>query len=436
MCSSDLLEPRQTGGAAFFNPSTDTYNYAGIGGNNMYPGSYDLDNVAPRAGFAFRATSKTVIRGGYGINYFQMPYMYSGLYAPTYGTSSGVLGTYGTATLAAPFGATATNPIAAPSTPFVNGAAAGNLPTGFFSGHVDTPYVQTYNLQVQQEFYWGTVLTVGYVGSLGRHLLGIEELNAAAAGAGVTGLPFYGLGRTASTLFYDNGLTDNYNSLQTNLSKRFSHGLSFLASYTWSKALGYTSAANMLFNPTNLRADYGPLDYDRQHVFTLAHNFELPWGTHGSSLVKTVLGGWQLNGIFTWSTGTPLTITTDALQCACPGNTVFANVVPGANTIMQNGSAYLNPAAFTSPAAGSFGTLGRGAIFGPGYRNYDMSLFKNFHVHDKFNLQLRGEAYNLTNTPRFMNPVTNISSPDFGQTVTSINGAFGRQVNVAVRIMF
>jgi len=65
-----------------------------------------------------------------------------------------------------------------------------------------------------------------------------------------------------------------------------------------------------------------------------------------------------------------------------------------------------------------------------------MSLFKNFHIRDRFNLQLRGEAYNLTNTPRFASPVTNVNSPDFGQTVNTINGAFGRQVNVAARIVF
>lgn len=296
--------------------------------------------------------------------------------------------------------------------------------------------MQTFSLQVQQEFYWGTVLSVGYAGSLGRHLLGIQELNAAAPGSGVAGLPFFGLGRTASTLFYDDALTDNYNSLQVGMSKRFSHGMSFLAAYTWSKALGYTSANNLLFNPANPRADYGPLDYDRQHVFTFIHLLEIPWGMHGNHMIETLPGGWQLNGIFTWAAGTPLTITTDPLMCASPGNTVFANLNSGVNPVLASGNAYLNPLAFSAPFGGTPGTLGRGAIFGPGYRNYDMSLFKNFRVHDRFNLQLRGEAYNLTNTPRFLNPVTNINSPDFGQTVTTINGAFGRQVNVALRVIF
>jgi len=189
-------------------------------------------------------------------------------------------------------------------------------------------------------------------------------------------------------------------------------------------------------NPTDLRADYGPQDYDRQHVFTISHILEIPWGVHGNHILETALGGWQLSGVFTWATGTPLTITADPLSCACPGNTVFATLNGAAPPISSSGLAYLNPAAFSAPTGATIGNLGRGSIYGPGYRNYDMSLFKNFHVHDRFNLQLRGEVYNLTNSPRFMNPVTNINSPDFGQTVSTINGAFGRQVNLAARIIF
>ncbi len=428
------LEPSHTGGAAFYNPATNTFNYAGIGSTGMYNSRYDLNNVAPRFGFAYRATDKTVIRGGYGWNYFQQPYMYSGFMAPTYGLVSGTQGGYTVAPLQGTFGPTVPG-VTAPGS-LVNGASAGNLPATLFPRGTNTPYIQTFSLQVQQEFYWSTMLTVGYVGSLGRHLNDVMELNAALPGTGVAGLPFESLGRTASTLYYDNGLTDNYNSMQVSLMKRFTGGLSFLASYTWSHALGYTGSNNLLLNPTNLSANYGPLDYDQRHVLSISHIWELPFGRHGNSLVGTLLGGWQLNGIFTWSSGTPLTVTADPLLCACPGNTVLANMVPGSSAILNNGTSYLNPAAFTSPTTGSFGTSGRGSVYAPGYRNYDMSLFKNFHVMDRFNLQLRGEAYNLTNTPRFASPVTNINSPDFGQQVSTINGAFGRQVDVGVRLRF
>jgi hypothetical protein len=428
------LSARGLGGAQFYNPLNNTYSYAGNGIAGHF-NSYDLDSVAPRFGFAIRAGDKTVVRGGYGINYFASPYMYAGFVPPLFGTSTGVAGTYTAAVLGSPFSGTAVNPVSPPVLPLLNGTPATNLPTAFSPRDQDTPYVQTFSLQVQREFYWGTVLSAGYVGSLGRHLLGIQESNAAPAGTGILGLPFLPFGRTASTLFYDNGLTDNYNSLQTSLSKRFSHGVSFLASYTWSKALGYTSSNNMLYNPSNPSADYGPLDYDRQSVFTLSHAVEIPTGKQHNHIMEMLVSGWQLNGIFSWATGLPLTVTADPLLCNCPGNTVFANLNGGVNPVIASGNSYLNPAAFSAPASGTFGNLGRGAITGQGYRNYNMSLFKNFRVHDHFNLQLRGEAYNLTNTPRFLSPVTNVNSPDFGQNVNTING-FGRQVNVAARLMF
>jgi hypothetical protein len=315
-----------------------------------------------------------------------------------------------------------------------NGAPASNLPASIINRDLRTPFVHTYNLQVQQDFYNGTLLSVGYVGSLGRQLPYSYELNAAAPGAGNAGLPFAAFGRTASTLAYTSGAHNNYNSLQASLTKRFSQGLAFTGAYTWSKALGYTTDNGMLLNPFNFRANYGPLDYDRQHVLSISHLWELPFGRRGSHLASTLLGGWQLNGIFSWQTGTPLTITADPVSCACPGNTVLASVngaVP-----FGTGTSYLTSNGFSAPAAGQFGNLGRGAVRGPDTWNYNMSLFKSFRVRDRFNLELRGEAYNLTNTPHYANPVTNIGSPAFGQITSMTTGAFGRQLNVGARILF
>jgi len=106
-------------------------------------------------------------------------------------------------------------------------------------------------------------------------------------------------------------------------------------------------------------------------------------------------------------------------------------------TLGGNGGASLfNPAAFTAPATGRFGNLGRGALRGPDTMNYNMSLFKNFHVMDRFNLQLRGEAYNVTNSVNYAPPVTNINNPDFGRSVATVNGSYGRQVNLGLRLLF
>jgi len=430
------VEPSHSGGAAFYNPANNTFSFAGIDNVGMHSQRYDLDNIAPRIGFALHADSRTVLRGGYGIQYFQLPFMFSGVTAPMFGSVNGVQGTFGTATIPGGFQATLTGPTA--PTTLVNGSAAtGNIPVSALPHQSDSSYVQTFNLQVERDFYYGTVLSVGYVGALDRHLLGITQLNAARPGTGVAGLPFASFGRTGSVLSYENDLNSNYNSLQVSLTKRFSQGIAFAGSYTWAKALGYTSANNMILDPFNRRANYGPLDWDRQHVLSISHVWELPFGRHGSNIMSSILGGWQLNGIFSWVTGTPLTLTADPVLCNCPGNTVLANA-NGPVTTTGNygfGQPFIQ-GTFNTPTGSTIGNLGRGAIRGPDYTNYDMSLFKNFRFRDRFNFQLRGEAYNLANTPRLMNPVTNINAPDFGQINNTMNGAFGRQVNVALRILF
>jgi hypothetical protein len=330
------------------------------------------------------------------------------------------------------------------SAPLVNGAPAPNVPLNVVPRDIDTPYVQSFNVQLQQQLLSNMLLSLGYVGSLGRQLPYVQELNAALPGAGLAGLPFAAAGRTASTSLFANGLTSNYNALQAGLSKRFSHGLAFQAAYTWSKALGYTSGIdNRLLNPFDRQANYGPLDYDRQHVLTISHLWELPFGPGknyaDTGMLARILADWEINGIFSWATGTPLTITANPLLCNCPNNTAFADVT-GVADVTGNvgpGSQFLNPALFVSPAPGTAGNLtSRGIVRGPGYRTYDMSLFRNFSFMDRYRLEIRGEVYNLTNSPRFVNPVTDVNSSTFGQVTGTLNNSFGRQFNLAARFRF
>lgn len=428
----DVFSPLGTsfaGGAAFFNPSTNSYLFGSTANN------YDLDNVAPRFGYAFRVARNTVIRGGYGISYFQTPYAYTGFMAPQFGSVTGAVGGFGVAPLSTPFDGTLTNTASVPNLTGP-GAATGNLPATVIPSNLQTPYVQNYSTELQQGTYWGMLLTVGYVGSVGRHLPYIQELNASLPGTGLAGLPFDAFGRTASTLLFSNGINDNYNSLQVKLGKRFSKGLSFSAGYTWAKALGYTNENLLLLNPFNLQSNYGPQDWDRQSVLTVSHLWVLPWGRNGRTLLSTFLGGWQANGIFNWFTGTPLTITSDPTTCGCVGFTPGVNFTGSSPNLSGVGNFVLNPAAFSVAAPGTFGSLGRGAIRGPSTTNYDFSLFKNFRVLERFNLQLRGEAYNLLNSKQFVNPITNLSSPGFGAINATNLGAFGRRVNLALRVTF
>jgi hypothetical protein len=138
--------------------------------------------------------------------------------------------------------------------------------------------------------------------------------------------------------------------------------------------------------------------------------------------------------MFSWQTGTPLTITADPVLCNCPGNTVFASLNGTGSPFANNGSLFFNSSAFSAPPGATFGNLRRGALRGPDMTNYNVSLFKHFRVRDRFDLELRGEGYNIFNQTHFANPITNFQSPDFGR-ITAEN-AGNRQLNVGFRALF
>jgi hypothetical protein len=433
------LEPRRDGGAMFYDPDFNTLNFAGMGDTGIHVQRYDLNNVGPRVGLAISATDKTVIRAGYSVNYFQVPYMFTGFTAPFTAVSAGTpngftraVGGLDPERFVIPAGSTLTPGMTAP-----------NVPMAVVPLDQETPYVQSFSFEIQQEFMQNMMLRLGYLGTLGRQLPYTQELNASQPAEGLIGLPYFAMGRTASTLLYGTGLNNNYNSLQVALSKRFAQGLAFQGGYTYGKALGYTSGTNnTLLNPFDRRANYGPMDYDRQHVLTINHLWQIPIGAGTQHLnegvVGHVIGNWQIGGIFTWATGTPLTVMADPLFCNCPNMNVLANAtggtpMPGASGI---GLAYLDPSAFSAPPAGTFGTLGRGSFRAAGYRNYDLSLFRSFPIREQYKLEFRGEVYNLTNTSRWMNPVTNLSAANFGQVSGTTNGSYGRQFNLALRLLF
>src|SRR5215472_10906599 len=343
------LQASVNGGAQVYDPNNNTFNYLGLNGFTSNITITQTRNVAPRIGMAFNLNDITVIRGGYGIQYFQFPYFLSGFQVPVTGSVVGVQNTYTVAPLTTTFGPVATGilPPASPTT-IADGNPAGSLPVSIVARNTPTPYVQTYSLQVQRDFLYGSMLSVGYIGNVDRHLPGIQQLNAALPGTGIPGLPFSNLGtgcptpaasgtcQFGSVLGFNNHLNSSYNSLQVNWNKRMAKGIAFIASYTYSKALGYTNVNSFLLNPTNLRSNYGPLDFDRTHILSIGHLWELPFGRNGSTLMKTLLGGWQLNGILHWQTATPLTFTTDPLICNCPGNTVFGSATTSSGLVTGN----------------------------------------------------------------------------------------------------
>jgi hypothetical protein len=433
------ITPRHSGGSSVFDPVTNTL--LGVGPEEQNVRDYDYNNVAPRVGLAVRITPKTVFRAGWGLNYFQVPIPLTGYMPSTFGTFAGTAGGFTTAT---PFNAgTFPGLLATPTPPTSNIAPNGpfNL---LLNNTAEVPYVQQFNAQIQQEFVDGIVLGIGYQGALGRHLPFRYEFNQGLPGSGLAGLPLIGIGRTASTMAYDYGLTSNYHALQVNLTKRMAHGFQFQGAYTWSKALGFTTESGMLINGTDRRANYGPADYDRKHMLTIAHVWDLPFGTgtqhmnHG--IVGQILGNWAINGVFTWASGAPFSVFADPLFFGGPNGMTLANVNGQVQFTDQRGlnQPIFNTSAFAPAATGTFSNQSRNFLRGPGFTNYNFSLFKTFAFMERYKFEIRGEAFNLTNSPHFRNPQTNLNAGEFG-TITSLgNGmdALGRQVDIALRLIF
>jgi hypothetical protein len=284
---------------------------------------------------------------------------------------------------------------------------------------------------------------VGYVGNLGRDLPYNQQLNAAPPGTGAAGRPFnQRFGRTADVSLRANGVNSNYNSLQANASKRFSQGVSFTLAYTYSKSLDVGSDQAGFTDQTNIRRHYGPSNFDRTHMFTLSHIFELPVGKGKrylqSGSLGYLVGNWQVNGILRSVTGTPFTVTADATPCNCPGNGNFADALSPARILGGVGprQKWFDVTAFGQPGASRFGNTGRNTVRGPGFTNYDFSVFRIFPIRERYRLEFRSEFYNLTNTPHFANPSNNINSGNFGEITSTLGGYGNREVQLALRLTF
>jgi hypothetical protein len=407
---------------------------------------YDSDNWAPRFGFAYRMGEKTVIRGGYGISYWNGTAQFTGnqFVTANAGLETGVAGTYATA-----------GNFRVPASSLLTGATkASNAAYYMTPRNMQTPYVQSFNFQVQRDLGWATVLDVSYVGSLGRELPYTQDLNAVAAGGGAAGAPFnvsaFG-NRTAAIYLRGTGLTSNYNAAQLNITKRFSKNLAMTFAYTYSKSLDYGGGLTPFQDNINVRNNYGPSDFDRTHVLTISHVWQLPFGAGTNHLSKGavghILGPWQIDGVFRYASGTPWTPTADPAACACPGNTVRADIVPaGTSRVVGFYPTFFGffPYAFdvqnyalAQPQAGTYGNAGRNILRGPDFATYDLSLFRNFVIMEHSRLEFRAEAFNLANSSFFANPtVTNVNSGNFGQSTGIVPGLGPRTIQLALRLVF
>jgi hypothetical protein len=440
------VKPRYAGGASNYDIANNSLVVAGFGDIGLSTNvDFDGNNWAPRIGLAYRLNDKTVIRTGYGTSYYTGRFGFTGGTLSTqfpviYNVQEGVTGNFrvdGTQD-------------SLPVVPFLDIPSSGVIAPapnqGFFTVPRATPipFVHSYSFTIQRQLPGAIIADLAYVGTLGRRIPGQRELNYALPGTGAGGLAFNrAFGRTASVAERANAYNNNYNSLQINVQRRFTNGLGFGGAYTWSRALGVGDDQPGFTIPGFVRErHYGPAGFDRTHMVTINHLWEVPFGKGkpylNSGAGAWILGGWQLNGILRFVTGAPFSITANAGPCNCPGNGNFADVVRATSTLggVGPGQLYFDTGAFAAPAANSFGNAGRNIVRGPGFGNYDFSVFRMFPIRERARLEFRSEFYNLTNTPRFGNPVGNVNAGNFGQITGTLNGEGERDIQFALRLVF
>ena len=392
----------------------------------LVPG--DKKSFAPRVGLAYRITDRMVVRGGYGLFYsgyetgpwsnpsppFNPPFFVTEVFNPTCSAPSA-------------------NPLpgqqdCAPTAPtsrldhFSNGFPADSLTDPNtpqlleLDKNIHTPYMQQWHMGLEYELPGNTVFEIGYAGSKGTHLYTFFNGNQAAPTTDQT-IPF-AVRRPIPKV--DNSITvfnsvgnSTYNSFQARLERRFSQGLSFIAAYTWGHSLDIASSANLgssnnsgpRWFAVHPEWERGSSDFDVRQRFVAGYLYELPLGREKRFLnnlsgpVNQMIGGWQVSGVTTLSSGNSYTIT--------DGNANFANsdggqrpdIIAGQN---PNGKpcvpgTYFNTCAFADPALGSFGNAGRNIVVGPGYQVWDLSLIKHFAINERTRLEFRAEFFNLPN---------------------------------------
>ncbi len=406
----------------------------------------DKNNIAPRLGVIWDPTGRgrTSVRAAWGIFYDTVPgqgdLFQSGVLSPPF-TPLVELNTPTPITLADPFRAVAGGPTLFPRSLTIIG----------WGTDYQTPYAFHYNLGVQHQLANNLGLELGYVGTRGKHLPIFIEINPGVYAPGQTTqgarifAPAYALLRPTFS-----SAESWYDALQTSLRLRPTRGLNFLASYTWGHAVDQVSGLNIGGEArpvlpvvqgdeagveAALAQEKGDALFDVRHRFVFSFGYELPKLGDKGGFAKHVLGGWQLNGIFQWQTGFPLTVLDPTLTIRFLTNRPDVTCDPndGPKTTAQ----WFNTRCFTRRTLPQTGerpsNQGRNTVRGPGFNRTDLSLFKNFALGGPHTLQLRVEAFNLFNQERFAQPGFQIGTPTFGQITSAEDG---RIIQLGIKYSF
>jgi hypothetical protein len=411
-------------------------NGIGIPGQNGVPKGLVNNHWAafgPRLGFAYDVTGsgKTVVRGGFGMMYerIQGNDMYNAGPNIPFSLQVNLNGvTMTNPSIALSSGSAATRPINAASI------------TGLAIDDYKLPVSYQWSVGVQHALSTRTVLSVSYVGNMGRHQNDARNINLPnesylpqlignAPYQTAPGLPFPGF---TTISLYNNEENTHYNGLQVDLNSQLSHDLTLRAFYTYSKAVdpapaggGAGSDLQTVSNPyAGWRYDVGTSGYDRTNVAVVDFIYDIPLFRHTDSrLLKSGLGGWQVSGIVTLESGLPINITTGGSQGSNGvGGTNRPNLT-GTLTTPHTVNDWFSASAFTLPAVGAWGTFPHNGLRGPGRDNWNLSLFKSFLLSESrgSRLELRLETFNTWNHTQFNSVDSSLADGRFGQVTSAFD---------------
>ena len=324
------------------------------------------------------------------------------------------------------------------------GSSAATPPFGAYGVNpaFTMPHIMNFNLNIQRQLTSSTLLQVGYVGSEGRKLATILNINQLINGV----RPYAALYPNLISINQLNSAADAaFHSMQVSLRQKTWKGLSANVNFTWGHAMDDASTVTSPQNSYNLRGDWASSTFDTR-VYTTSY---LTYETPRTHFVPKLTGGWQANALVTFTSGNPINILAGSNVSGSGENKDRVDVIgdPYSNVpVLTNTLAvqYFNPKAFAKPVAGSFGSLGRDALYGPGFGSVDFSMFKNVPLTERIKLQMRLEIFNVLNRTNWANPTTTFTSSSFGQLTQTKNAAsapglgFGepRNVQLAMKIVF
>ena len=429
-----------------------------------------LTDIAPRLGIAYQLNSKTVVRTGYGRGYDL------GVFGSIFGHNvTQNLPVLGIQTLAPANNYDTVFNLANGPTVLKPGSVLDSQPKGpnghpllpngvtpfIISKDMRLPTVDAWNFTIQRQLTGSISLEAAYVGNKGTHVFAgtggdYDPNQATLAGFGTLSTnqrkPFFQkFGWSQNLRYFASDSSNNYNSLQVKLEKRFAQGLQMLAHYTWSRNMDFTGT----YYPVNAKYSYGPGDNNRAHSMMIASLWEVPYGRgrkYGRDISKPMdwlIGGWQMNGVFNLASGLPFTPSyqscnadrdsgwcrpdvAGAWQASKPSQFGWFNTSP--TVLTANGQV---GGAWQRPQRGVQGNVGRNALWGPKFGQLDMSFFKAFAITERVNLQFRAESFNFTNHTNLGQPNGCVDCPGVaGRIFNAIGNYVPRQWQMAARVTF